>query len=140
MQHKCPWCSSQTNGVHKVCGDCYQRAISIPSLPKEDLDSLPFGVIELDQDGKILAFNQTEENRACVTAEEVIGKNFFRDIAPCTRVKEYEGRFKAFLLSSEPSAQFSFVYTLPHERIPIHIMMVRAHGHTILIVSKERAA
>jgi photoactive yellow protein len=140
MQPKCPWCGLEAAQEHSVCAHCYQKAIGIPELSEEEVNALPFGVIELDEDGKILAFNRAEEERACVTAEEVIGKNFFRDIAPCTQVKEYEGRFKQFLASDEPSIQFSFTYTLPHGKVPIHILLVRTQDAIVLIVSKERVA
>jgi photoactive yellow protein len=134
----CNWCDKPSE--RKLCEDCYKRAISIPALSVEERDDLPYGVIELDADGKILAFNNAEERQSRQSAQNVIGKNFFRDVAPCTQVKEYAGRFKEFLTSDKPSTQFSFTYVLPHGRFPIHIMLVRARRSTVLIVSKMRAA
>jgi photoactive yellow protein len=136
----CPWCGDRAEQEQKICSSCYQNALVIPNLKAPQLDDLPFGIIELDSDGRILAFNRAEEERSCLTSEDVIGKNFFTDIAPCTQVKEYEGRFKEFLSGDQPAIEFSFTYTFPHGRVSIHVLMLRAHGRAILIVSKERVA
>jgi photoactive yellow protein len=66
----------------------------VDSLNTHQLDSLPFGAIQLDREGKILQYNRYESELARVEQSRAIGKNFFSEIAPCTNVKEFQGRFK----------------------------------------------
>lgn len=62
-------------------------------LTESELDTLPMGMIQLDREGKVLKFNQTESTLARVSKQEAIGKNFFDDVAPCTKVQEFHGKF-----------------------------------------------
>lgn len=62
-------------------------------LTETELDTLPVGMIQLDREGKVLKFNQTESTLARVSKQEAIGKNFFDDVAPCTKVQEFHGKF-----------------------------------------------
>jgi photoactive yellow protein len=62
-------------------------------LTEDELDSLPVGMIKLDRDGTVLKFNQTESSLTRVEKNDAIGKSFFDDVAPCTKVQEFHGRF-----------------------------------------------
>jgi photoactive yellow protein len=62
-------------------------------LTEDELDSLPVGMIQLDRDGTVLRFNQTESSLARMEKSEALGKSFFDEVAPCTRVQEFHGRF-----------------------------------------------
>ena len=62
-------------------------------LTEDELDSLPMGMIQLDRAGTVLKFNQTESNLARVDKSEALGKSFFDEVAPCTKVQEFYGKF-----------------------------------------------
>lgn len=57
-------------------------------LSKTRLDALPFGVIRLDGEGRIRAFNAYEARAAREEAELVLGTPFAA-LAPCTKVKTF---------------------------------------------------
>jgi photoactive yellow protein len=80
----------------------------IDSLTTEELDSLPCGAIQLDTEGKILKFNDYESKLAQLSKESVIGKNFFKDIAPCTDVQEFYGRFKEGVRNKQLNVKFRY--------------------------------
>ena len=80
----------------------------IDGLTNLELDALPFGAIQLDLQGNILQFNEYEANLSNRRAPEAIGLNFFRDVAPCTNVKEFEGRFRQGV--REGSLRVTFPY------------------------------
>lgn len=65
----------------------------IEQLPEKELDALPFGAIQLDENGTILSFNQHEAGLTGRDPQRVVGRNFFREVAPCTNVQEFQGRF-----------------------------------------------
>lgn len=62
-------------------------------LTEDELDNLPVGMIQLGRDGTVLKFNQTESSLARVEKGEALGKSFFDDVAPCTKVQEFYGKF-----------------------------------------------
>lgn len=65
----------------------------ISELSGEALDALPFGAIKLDGKGIVSSFNAYEAKLTDRDPKKVIGKNFFTDIAPCTNVREFAGRY-----------------------------------------------
>lgn len=67
---------------------------AVNRLTEEELDSLPFGAIRLDRDGIVLSYNRTESKLTGRDPQRVIGRNFFTEVAPCTNVQEFAGRFR----------------------------------------------
>lgn len=89
----------QTATTHGICTLCMTDlgVFPIESLMDYDrgsFDDLPFGVVEVDPDGHVLTYNRWEEELAGRTRNQTLGRNFFREVAPCTAVAEFEGRFK----------------------------------------------
>lgn len=66
---------------------------TVQNFTEQELDALPHGAIQLDTTGKVLSFNQYESTLANKKKEDVIGRNFFTEVAPCTNVQEFHGRF-----------------------------------------------
>lgn len=86
----------------------------VDELSSKDMDTLPFGMIQLDRTGRILKFNQTEANLARINRDRQIGKNFFDDVAPCTKVREFYGRFLQGLRERALYETFGFVFKFDH--------------------------
>lgn len=82
--------------------------IAMDSLSPTELDSLPFGVIKLDREGKILHYNDYESKLAGVEKSKALGRNFFTEIAPCTDVKAFHGRFKEGVARAELYETFRY--------------------------------
>jgi photoactive yellow protein len=62
-------------------------------LTESELDGLPVGMIQLDRNGTVLKFNQTESSLARMDKSEALGRSFFDEVAPCTKVQEFYGKF-----------------------------------------------
>ena len=90
----------------------------------EELDALPFGAIQLDAEGTILAYNKTEERISGRRREDVVGKNFFRDVAPCTRVQRFFGAFQAGVERRELNEVFDFTFRFPSGARDVRIRMI----------------
>jgi len=82
----------------------------------EQLDALPFGVIRLDATGKVLTFNSSEAKLTGRDPKRVIGKNFFTQVAPCTNVKAFAGRFREGMAKKE--MHIIFPYRFDFEMAP----------------------
>ena len=79
-------------------------------LTQGELDSLPVGMIQLDREGKVLKFNQTESDLARVAKDDAVGKSFFDDVAPCTKVQEFYGRFVEGVEKKSLHTVFDYVF------------------------------
>lgn len=85
-----------------------QEIESIDRMSPEELDELPFGAIRLDRDGKILKYNMTESKLTGRDPKRVIGRNFFTDVAPCTNVQSFAGRFREGVAKGDLHAIFPY--------------------------------
>jgi photoactive yellow protein len=79
-------------------------------LTPGELDSLPVGMIQLDRTGKVLKFNQTESDLARVAAADALGKSFFDEVAPCTKVQRFYGKFLEGVENRQLQTVFDYVF------------------------------
>jgi photoactive yellow protein len=108
-----------------------------PTVPMTErdfttLDSLPFGAILVDEAGKILFYNRTEESKAKRKRADVLGKNFF-DVAPCARVKEYRGQFLEVVKEPGFIASFHFHYSPPGRVREVEITLASFLYQSVLL-------
>ena len=93
------------------------------TLTPRDLDNLPFGVIKLDKDGVVQAYSAAEGKFSGYRPEDVIGKNWFTEVAPCTALTEFQERFEEGMASGELDAFFDFVFEFPKRPMNAQIQM-----------------
>jgi photoactive yellow protein len=84
---------------------------TIDSMSEQELDALPHGAIQLDIRGTVLKYNAYEGRLAGLTKEQVVGKNFFRQVAPCTDVQEFYGRFREGVVCRKLHCKFRYRFT-----------------------------
>jgi len=85
-----------------------QELEEIDRMNEQELDRLPFGAIRLDSDGKVLSYNRTEANLTGRDPQRVIGRNFFTQVAPCTNVQSFAGRFREGVAKREMHVIFPY--------------------------------
>jgi photoactive yellow protein len=132
-------------------GFCATCAAELRIVPVEDLltldadacNRLPFGFITMDRDGMILAFNAFESSYSGLAAPDVVGRSFFHEVAPCTSVNEFEGRFRRMVKADEPGvARFRYVFrfTGGERLVQVSMTWVPSEQRGILIVRDLDAA
>lgn len=98
----------------------------IAGLDEAEIDALPFGLIAVDHTGTIERYNAYESRLSRLSKETVIGRNFFRDVAPCTAVKEFEGRFQRFAAEPGPASEsFDFTFRFAFGRQFVNVTFLR---------------
>ena len=100
-----------------------QRIERLTSMSRDELDQLPIGAIRLDRDGTIREYNAAEARLANLDPADVIGKNFFTEVAPCTNVQEFAGRFRAGVGSDRPAVAFPYVFRFPKRELVVTILL-----------------
>ena len=108
-----------------------------PEIDFATLDLLPYGIIVVDETGTILYYNAREEQIAERRREDVIGKNFFTEVAPCTQVREFHGRFKETVLRAGSVADFHFRFPFPGRprEVEISLTSFEKDGALLCLIS-----
>lgn len=81
---------------------------SIDRMSEGELDALPFGAIRLDSKGTVLSYNRAEAALTGRDPKRVIGKNFFTQVAPCTNVQGFAGKFREGVARGDMHAIFPY--------------------------------
>jgi photoactive yellow protein len=153
----CAWCAriihagnpvaSRQYGICVTClGDQFGQPVeSIEALGDAAANRLPFGFIRLDSEGRIIAYNTEESALSGLSREKVLGRNFFRTVAPCTCVEEFEGALQKMMASGKPErAQIEFLFKFNAHAIMVNIVMLTdpSSGYATLLIRKtgEQAA
>lgn len=94
----------------------------------KDKDSLngglPFGLMQLDGGGKIMRYSPANESSPAIPPTEVIGRNFFADIAPVREVLEVKNRFLAYMVFGNSVQRLTLKF--PHTGVVIKVQLVMA--------------
>ncbi len=103
---------------------------AMAKLTPKQIDALAFGAIQLDAQGMVLAYNVTESQITGRRREDVMGRNFFRDIAPCCDKPGFRGVFDAGVRAGNLNAIFEYVfdYRMNPTRVKIHMKSAVADG------------
>ncbi len=86
-----------------------------------DFDALAFGVIAFDFDDKVVVYNAYESQRAGISAERVLGRNVFVEVAPCTNNFLVAQRF---VDHPDLDEQLDYVFTLRMQPTPVRLRLV----------------
>jgi photoactive yellow protein len=133
----CAWCAAELKRgnlkspfSHGLCLACMAASAGDPiedlsHVESTALDALPFGVIRIVGDGTITAYSRGESVLSGISPASVIGKNFFRDVARCTIVKEFHGTFEALRAAGKNgSAKLRFVFRYARGAKLVEVVMV----------------
>jgi photoactive yellow protein len=83
------------------------------------LDAIPIGIIVLDEQGKVVRYNLHEQRLAHRSTESVMGRHFFREVAPCTASSDLVPAFERYAAHGGPlSVDLSFQFRFPHLPVP----------------------
>ena len=102
----------------------YHEPQRIDSLTEDDFDALPFGAIKLDANGRILKYNLYESRLAGRDPSEVIGQNFFIEVAPCTNVQEFAGLYRKGIAEGKLDTTFPYRFLFPNRVVDVEITLI----------------
>ena len=102
--------------------DLENRLASDPSRA----ELLPFGAIMLNQKGDVLRFNRAESFISGREAADVVGKNFFDDIAPCAKGQVFYNHFFRAVADGQVNTMFDYQFAYKMNPINVRIHMKSA--------------
>lgn len=146
----CAWCGALIRGSptgprisHGMCVRCmgdegFLPVESVHGMAADEADALPFGLLRLDHEGRVRQYNYPESIRSGFDPQDVIGRDFFDDVAPCTGVREFRGRFRQMVANGVPAREeFDFVFRLERGDLVVHLAMVHAPGAGTVILVED---
>lgn len=113
----------------------------LDDLSDADLDAAPFGIIALNAQGVVERYNLAESRLARLDRAQVLGRSFFKTVAPCTATPEFQGRWAA--VAGNPAAapvQFSYVFDFKFGAQDVEVEVLRGSrpGRTYLVINRRR--
>lgn len=114
----------------------------LPRIPDSIKNSLPFGLVRLDTKGFILEYNMAEGDIAGVSAAWALGKNFFDEVALCTKTPAFYGKFLEGVKKGFMNTVFD--YTFDHRsnnaKVRVHMFsMPDGAGNKSIMLMVRRA-
>lgn len=99
---------------------------------------LPFGAVMLDRNGKIVKYNRAEGLIANRTPDEMLGKDFFNEVAPCAKGKRFHGEFLTFHRTGQVNVMFDykFAYKGANVGVKIHLKAQPDGQHCWMFVKR----
>lgn len=107
-------------------------------MAEKDIDKLAFGAVELDRNGTVLKYNAAEGAITGRNPAAVIGKNFFRDVAPCTSKPAFKGVFDAGVRNNDLNTMFEYVfdYQMKPTKVKVHMKKALSGGNFWIFVKR----
>ena len=110
----------------------------LAKLTAREVDQLAFGAVQLDGKGTILQYNAAEASITGRDPKAVIGKNFFRDVAPCTSTPAFKGVFDRGVREGNLNTMFEYVfdYNMNPTKVKIHMKKAISDGTFWIFVKR----
>jgi photoactive yellow protein len=107
-------------------------------MAEKDIDKLAFGAVELDKNGTVLRYNAAEGAITGRSPAAVIGKNFFREVAPCTSKPAFKGVFDAGVRNGDLNTMFEYVfdYQMKPTKVKVHMKKALSGGNFWIFVKR----
>lgn len=90
-----------------------------------ELDMLAFGVIEMDLHCNVLRYNATESRYSGLPPDRVLGRHFFREVAPCANNRHVAERYALDNLDET----IGYTFSLRMKPVPVTLRMLKSVGH-----------
>ena len=103
-----------------------------------------FGLLELDPRGTVI-FSKLDGDEKLAGAVNVVGRNFFSEVATFLNVAEFRQRFEAFDSNPQPSSSFMFNCDYDDGAVPVKVLLARLREDTgypgsVLVYIKKASA
>ena len=98
---------------------------ALPNLTRADADAMDFGVIRLDDTGKVVMVNRYQSELGGVAIPNFEGKHYFTQIAPCTNNGLFYGSFRKGVAANNLNIAFPYTFTFKLKPTNVRVHMYR---------------
>ncbi|MBU2708209.1 PAS domain-containing protein [Zooshikella marina] len=111
---------------------------ALSETDESELDSARFGIVKLDPEGKVEFYNKYESELAGLSVDQVLGQNFFTQVAPCTNNYMVSHKFNAAVENNtdlDETLDYIFTYKLKPTNVKLRLLKYR--NNQWLCVAKQ---
>jgi len=109
----------------------------LANMSASQIDDLAFGAIQLDANGIIQQYNEAEGAITGRSPSQVIGKNFFTDVAPCTNTPKFKGAFEKVVADrGSVMLEYTFDYQMSPTKVKAHMKPALVGGSFWIFVKR----
>lgn len=105
-------------------------------LGPDEISRFPFGAAELDRDGKVIAYTDTEPDGGDGARAPLAGRDFFTDVFRWAGQTVMHEEFKRGVGTGELNAVFDFAVTRLHYKLRVHLKVSPILGTFWVFVKK----
>ncbi len=108
------------------------------NLSRNDADSCDFGIIQLDDSGKVIMVNRYQSELGGVPVSQFENRNWFTQIAPCTNNGLVFGMFKKGVAAGNMNTVFPYTFTFKMKptNVKIHFYRDQKSGRNFAFVAR----
>ncbi|WP_246696656.1 histidine kinase dimerization/phosphoacceptor domain -containing protein [Methylobacterium planeticum] len=109
--------------------------VDLEALSPDTIDDIEVAILGLDAAGTIRACNEAASALTGLSASAMIGRHYFREIAPSTNVPGFHGRFLAGIRKGRLDEAFEFVFGRVPQPLRARIRLAQGRdGYWLAIV------
>lgn len=97
----------------------------LDQLDDRELDDLDFGVVRMDQDARVVSYNRAESELSGLDRSQVVGENFFIQVAPCANNYLVAQRY---LDEEDLDDTIEYIFTYRMLPTPVLLRLIRRPG------------
>jgi photoactive yellow protein len=112
-----------------------QAIQALESMDQESMDQLDFGVVRMDKNNKIKAYNRYELDLSGNQLKHVIEKDFFKQIAPCTNNFMVAEKYQLDQVLDE-KLDYVFTYRMKPTKVVLRLLHSPNEANQYLLVKK----
>ncbi|MEW5728194.1 MAG: hypothetical protein AB1918_10255 [Pseudomonadota bacterium] len=105
-------------------------------LAADDISRLPFGAAELDRDGKVVAYNDTEPDDFGAPRPSIIGRDFFAEVARWAGGSLVAEEFRKGVASGDLNVVFDCSVPRVSYKVRVHLKVSPILGTFWVFVKK----
>lgn len=110
--------------------------LMLDELDDAALDALPFGVVCLGEDNRVLRMNRAESEASGIQRWRAMGRDFFRDVAPGPTNRTLAEAVAAFNTSSAAKTQLRHVFQRRRGADATDIELHRERDRVYLVIRR----
>jgi photoactive yellow protein len=111
-----------------------QRAIEwLDQADDAALDEVDFGVVAMNADGNVVAYNVVESTLSGLSPARVVGRNFFNDVAPCANNYMVAQRYLDEI-SLDETLPYIFTVRMVPRRVRLRLLKSEGGARRYLLV------
>ena len=108
----------------------------LDAASSEQLEGLPFGLVKVDGEGRVLVYNAWEAALSGLSAGTVRGQSFFLEVAPCTNNFMVAERYAGDGALDE-TVDYVFTYKLAPTKVRLRLLRGGGSAHAYLLVERR---